>query len=432
MYFSEIYTIAPESLQSWIDQSIQWAKNYPYFCFFNSGKYTNQYGNFGDFLAVDAVELFHHQNTAWNQLNTLKSSWYVGYLSYNLKNYFENVHSAKPNQIDCYDFLFFKPQFLIHFLDDTHLKIETYGENNTQKVWDEIRKTIVKEEEKKALGIGNVKLSSNVNFQAYQEKIVEIKSLISEGEVYELNYCISFDTKVSNIETSHLFKILNRLSPNPYACYFQSPEIAVMSASPERYIRKNGQKIISQPIKGTIARGATEEQDKKNKSLLFNNPKDRAENLMIVDLVRSDMAKVSDIGSVKVDELYGIYSFPQVHQMISSISADLKKNLTIFDAISSTFPMGSMTGAPKISAMNYIDDMEKANRGIFSGSIGWLNPNGDADFNVLIRSFFYDHHTQKLSFYVGSAITIDSDPQQEYEECMLKAKAMLGAIEQLK
>jgi para-aminobenzoate synthetase component 1 len=164
--------------------------------------------------------------------------------------------------------------------------------------------------------------------------------------------------------------------------------------------------------------------DEQNKEELFHSSKDRSENVMVVDLMRNDLSKICKEGTVNVDELYGIYSFPQVHQMISTISGELKKNISFSEIIQATFPMGSMTGAPKKKVMELIEQYEKTKRGIFSGAVGYISPAGDFDFNVVIRSIMYNSMSGYLSFQTGSAVTFYSDPEKEWDECILKAEAM--------
>jgi len=201
-----------------------------------------------------------------------------------------------------------------------------------------------------------------------------------------------------------------------------------MCCSPERFIHKQNHEIISQPIKGTSKRGADPTQDELLKVALKNNQKEQAENVMIVDLVRNDLGKVAIPGTVNVDELCGIYTLKTVHQMISTISATLKENLLFSEIIKASFPMGSMTGAPKIRAMEIIEELEFFSRGLYSGSVGYISPDGNFDFNVVIRSILYNSTTKALLYPAGGAITANSDIAKEFEECLLKAKTMKDAL----
>lgn len=257
--------------------------------------------------------------------------------------------------------------------------------------------------------------------EEYIDKVNEIKELIREGEVYELNFCMNFHAYEVKIDPLELFCRLVKTSPMPFAGLYKLNDQYILSASPERFISYNGKTVFSQPIKGTLSEFSVKNKAEAE-SRLRNSEKEIAENLMIVDLVRNDLNRICKPGSVKVDELFGVYHFPGLYHMISTVSglpSDLHEAL---NCIWSSFPMGSMTGAPKISAMKWIDRMETHARGPFSGSIGYIKPNGSFDFNVLIRSLFYDRKSELLSYSAGSAITIDSDPEHEYEECLLKAE----------
>ena len=218
-----------------------------------------------------------------------------------------------------------------------------------------------------------------------------------------------------------------KISPTPFSTFYKTDDKFLISATPERFIKKTRQTVISQPIKGTIKRDTNTEKDLQLINKLRNDKKELSENVMIVDLVRNDMSKFAKKGSVNVDELFEIYSFPQVHQMISTITAEVDETKNNIDIIKEMFPMGSMTGAPKIRAMKLIEEYEKSMRGLFSGAVGYFEPNGDFDFNVIIRSLFYNSSNNYLSFQVGSAITINSDAENEYQECLIKAKAILLA-----
>lgn len=264
--------------------------------------------------------------------------------------------------------------------------------------------------------------------QQYTETVKQIKNDIRLGEVYELNFCIGFEARGAEIDPYFVFEQLFRLNRAPFSALLKYEDLFLVCGSPERFIRKNQNRLIEQPIKGTAKRGATETEDEQIKSELYNSTKERAENVMIVDLVRNDLSKIAEKGSVHVDELFGIYTFPNVHQMISTVSCSVNEKNSFNDIIAATFPMGSMTGAPKFRAVELINKYENFNRGLYSGAVGRMDKNGDFDFNVVIRSLFYDRKNRYLSIAVGSAITALSDPQQEYEECLLKAASLLKAV----
>ena len=252
---------------------------------------------------------------------------------------------------------------------------------------------------------------------------------ILRGDCYEINFCQEFFAKKTIIDPVATYKKLSAVSPNPFSALYKMNDQWLICASPERFLKKQGTKILSQPIKGTSKRIDNSEKDKLSKDELFNSAKDRSENVMVVDLVRNDLSKLCKEGTVQVDELYGVYSFPQVHQMISTISGELKADISFSTIVKAAFPMGSMTGAPKQRAVTLIEKYEQTKRGIFSGALGYISPEGDFDFNVVIRSIMYNAATAYLSFQTGSGITFYSDPEKEWEECLLKATAIKTVLE---
>ena len=262
----------------------------------------------------------------------------------------------------------------------------------------------------------------------YLRAATAIREDILNGEVYELNLCQEFYAEKVALEPVEVFWRLMQASPAPFAGFVRWHDHFLLCASPERFLAHRDGQLISQPIKGTIRRGTTPETDEQQRQILFNDEKERAENLMIVDLVRNDLARVAQTGTVRVPELFGLYPFRHLWQMISTVAAERHSTVNLEDILRATFPMGSMTGAPKIRAMQLIEHYEASRRGLYSGSIGHVWPNGDFDFNVVIRSLQYRRDTGYLSFQVGSAITYDSDPEREYEECLLKAKALLEVL----
>lgn len=273
-----------------------------------------------------------------------------------------------------------------------------------------------------------VSIKQKVSRSAYIDDIEKIRQHIIEGDVYELNYCTEFYAENAQINPEHVYSRLIEKSPVPFAAFVKHAGKYLMCASPERFITRKGNKVYSQPIKGTSPRGNNDSEDAFYKAQLLGSEKERAENLMIVDLVRNDLAKTAQTGTVKVDELFGIYAFPQVHQMISTVSAEPKSETNNIEIIKEAFPMGSMTGAPKIMAMKLIDRYEQTKRGLYSGAVGYFEPGGNFDFNVVIRSIQYNKEARYLNFEVGSAITYDSVAEEEYNECLLKAKAMMEVL----
>jgi para-aminobenzoate synthetase component 1 len=268
--------------------------------------------------------------------------------------------------------------------------------------------------------------------EEYCAVIEQLRQHILRGDCYEINYCQQFFSANAHIHPVTVYQQLSEVSPNPFSALYRTGDTWLICASPERFLKKQETKILSQPIKGTSIRIPHDQTaDNHSKEALHNSAKDRSENVMVVDLVRNDLARVCEEGTVKVDELYGIYSFPQVHQMISTVSGVLKPGISFTEIIRATFPMGSMTGAPKKRVMELIERYELTKRGIFSGAVGYIAPNDDFDFNVVIRSIMYNAATSYLSFQAGSGITFYSDPEKEWEECLIKAEAMRKALEKL-
>jgi para-aminobenzoate synthetase component 1 len=253
-------------------------------------------------------------------------------------------------------------------------------------------------------------------------------SHIHRGDIYEANFCQEFyaQAKLNSLET--YFK-LNKIAQAPFSTFLKNGDKFLLSSSPERFLKKEGLDITSQPIKGTTKRSEHPEKDEHLKTVLESDPKERSENIMIVDLVRNDLSKIAQKGTVNVTELCQIHSFKQVHHMISTVQAKALPTISPVNIIAATFPMGSMTGAPKISAMKIIEALENTKRGLYSGGVGYFTPNGDFDFNVVIRSILYNASKSYLSFSVGSAITSKSTPENEFEECLVKAKAMRSVLE---
>jgi para-aminobenzoate synthetase component 1 len=382
--------------------------------------------NIGKFELLIAVGVKHELTSkinAFEELKTFKeqykNEWIFGWLTYDLKNQLEKLESKNEDNIGFESMYFFVPQKLIAI--DSNFEIVAGGE---------FLQEILNNEQTETQS-DSVKLEAKVSKEKYIENVNRIRTHIENGDVYELNYCVEFFANKVNIDPASIYNGLKQRSPVPFGCFVKHYKRYVIGASPERFITKIGNKLYSQPIKGTARRLSNKIEDEQQAYQLLHSEKERAENLMIVDLVRNDLARTAETGSVKVDELFGIYSFPQVHQMISTVSSTLNKNENPIDAIKHAFPMGSMTGAPKIMAMKLIEQYEETKRGLYSGAIGYFGPNGDFDFNVVIRSIQYNKQTQYLNFEVGGAITYDSVAEDEYEECLLKSKAMkevLGGV----
>jgi len=349
--------------------------------------------------------------------------WVFGSLSYDLKNGLEDLQSNHSDKIQFPDLHFFLPEYLFIYKDN---KLAIYKHTSVSEFDLSILKSpIIPSGIAFSGGITN-----KVSKKKYINNVNLIKEHIQRGDIYEMNYCQEFYAEKTNLNPFETFTRLNSISKAPFSCYYKVGDKYLLSASPERYIKKVGSKIISQPIKGTRKRGKDLEEDECLKIELYEDQKERSENVMIVDLVRNDLSKIAMKNSVKVAELFGIYTFDQVHQMISTISCEVDGQTSLKEILEATFPMGSMTGAPKISAMQLIEKFETSQRGLYSGAVGYINPQGDFDFNVVIRSIQYNALNKYLSFMVGGAITIGSDAELEYQECLVKAKALFEVLEQ--
>ncbi|KAA9356833.1 anthranilate synthase component I family protein [Larkinella humicola] len=351
----------------------------------------------------------------------------IGYFGYDLKNRIEPLVSRHENTLCFPEIYFFQPLHLIDF-DDDQLTVRSW--ENPDAVIDAILADSTKTSPNTPKNKWSNPVKSRVSPDEYRQTVRQIQQDILDGTVYELNYCIEFFLENTEIDPLTVYSDLTKRSPMPFSHFQRIRNQYVIGASPERFLKKEGNRLISQPIKGTIRRGTTPDEDAQLRQQLRSSEKEQAENLMIVDLVRNDLARSAETGSVRVDELFGIYPFQQLFQMISTVSATILNDLPFTEAIRNAFPMGSMTGAPKVRAMELIDQYEASRRGLYSGAAGFITPDGDFDFNVMIRSIFYNAETGTVSFSVGSAITYDADPQQEYEECLLKAEAMRAVFQE--
>lgn len=356
-----------------------------------------------------------------------KKGWLFGYITYDLKNEIEQLSSNNSDKLGFPLLHFFSPKIVLEI--EEHFVTAFYDDEfTTDKEVYEIL-DICFDKTKKEVETKTIKLQSKITKEEYIQSVEQLKEHIHKGDIYEINFCQEFFAENAIINTVDIYNKLNTISSAPFSAYCKFGIHYLMCSSPERFIQKRANKLTSQPIKGTIKRSDIIKEDDQLKNDLQNNIKERSENIMIVDLVRNDLSRIAKKGSVTVDELCKIYSFKQVHQMISTISCEIKKNISFTDILRSMFPMGSMTGAPKISAMNLIEKNESTKRGLYSGAVGYITPDGDFDFNVVIRSILYNSENKYVSFMVGSAITDKSLAEKEYEECLLKAKAMFEVLQ---
>ena len=427
MRVSEFYTIDNPSLFK--EQLLYWAQQFREVAFLDSNNYPQAYSSYDCLLAVDAFTLLQTDyDNAFEDLKQYQQTtkdWLFGYLSYDLKNDSERLQSNNFDGLDFPDLFFFQPKkiFLLkgNQLETRYLHL---CDDELQEDYQDIT-TIVPQQ---STASDSVVVQARIDQKKYLEQVQKMQEYIHKGDIYEANFCMEFYAENATIQPLEKFQKLNAISQPPFAVFLKNNQQYLLSATPERYLRKEGEDLISQPIKGTAKRYEDPVADEKAKDDLASNPKERAENIMITDLVRNDLSRTAQKGSVQVEELCGIYSFMQVHQMISTITSKMDEKYSVIDVLRLTFPMGSMTGAPKISAMKIIEELEATKRGLYSGAVGYFTPEGDFDFNVVIRSILYNQKKQYLSFSVGSAITALSVPEQEYEECLLKAKAMKSVL----
>ena len=404
-----------------------WSQKFDAISWLDSNHYNQKYSSLDAVLAVDEfTSIKTDYLNAFKQLKEYQSitnDYLFGYLSYDLKNDVEQLGSLNFDGLGFADLYFFQPQRIIfikgNIVEFSYLKmIDDQIDNDFNQIsstQNNIDKKISEQE---------LKIKLRIHKDEYYQKVNTILDHIHRGDIYEANFCQEFYAENATINPVKTYLHLNTISEPPFATFFKNEDHYLLSASPERYIKKEGQKLISQPIKGTAKRFISKVDDEQIAFDLSRDEKERSENIMIVDLVRNDLAKTAIRGSVKVEELCKVYSFKQVHQLISTVVSKVESNTNSVDIIKETFPMGSMTGAPKISAMNIIEAQEETKRGLYSGAVGYFSPNGDFDFNVVIRSILYNKKNNYVSFSVGGAITSKSTPEQEYEECLLKAKAM--------
>ncbi|HRO75682.1 MAG TPA: anthranilate synthase component I family protein [Crocinitomicaceae bacterium] len=351
------------------------------------------------------------------------NSYKVIALSYDLKNSIESkLTSENQDFIHFPDVVCWQPELVIDIHEN---EFQILDGNPTEKQLSEIQE-FINETQTANEKLPHLSFRPHSDKQAYITAVTEVLREIQYGNSYEVNFCQSFVAEnVPEFASTTLIQKLYELTKAPFSAYLKVDEFELFCGSPERFLKKAGTKLISQPIKGTVKRGQTQAEDEQLKQHLKQSQKEQSENVMIVDLVRNDLSIVAQKGSVNVEELAEIHSFNTVHHLISKIACELKENATFTDILKATFPMGSMTGAPKISTMNIIERLENFKRGIYSGSVGYITPNGDFDLNVVIRSLIKNNQTQTMSCSVGGAITIQSDIEKEYEECLVKVGKIL-------
>jgi para-aminobenzoate synthetase component 1 len=411
------YSFRKEELQTIKNKMLNWLRPFSIFSCLDNNQYSHGPNRFEMIAGAGSAGFF-------NSVDAFENDWLFGHLAYDYKNNIEtSLSSRHEDKIGFQDSFYFRPQVVVFIpfgLYELHVATLHDEASVVLKQILEISSEIISESNDS----NKVQWQYRFDQENYIECVEQIRSHIEEGDCYEMNFCTEAFAENQQIDPWHTFHKLNTLNPSPFAALYRNEDAWLMCASPERFLYKDQNAILSQPIKGTARRSNDADQDELLKQALYQNPKERAENVMIVDLVRNDLARSCKVGSVSVSELFGVYSFPQVHQLISTITGEVKSDITNQQILEYAFPMGSMTGAPKMMVMQLVEEYEQSRRGLYSGAVGYVTPQGDFDFNVVIRSLLYNAWTQYLSYQTGGAITYDSDPQLEWEEVRLKAKAM--------
>ncbi len=406
-----------ENVEVFKRRMLNWADRFNIFCLLDNCGYDKNLPAFDFLLAVGSRREYKVEK-GLGGLDTFlqeQNDWVFAHMNYEML-----ASTPVENSIGFCKGYFFSPITLLR-IKAKILQIETH-EESVEDIYQSILNTDLSTKEKFQFTYQSKSAPAK---EDYLKKIIAVKEHIQKGDCYELNYCNHYFFHNAALNPVKCYERLVKISPSPFSSLYKNEGSYCICSSPERYIKKTESQIISQPIKGTSKRNLQDSvADEATKAYLLQSEKERSENVMVVDLVRNDLSRICKPGSVQVAELFGIYSFPTVHQMISTVEGKLKADSSFSQILSATFPMGSMTGAPKKRVMELIEKYEEEPRGLFSGSIGYIDPGGDFDFNVVIRSIFYNETKQIVSYAAGGGITINSDPEKEWEESLLKMKAV--------
>ena len=384
-----------------------------FFALYTSQGYASKWGEYELLFAWGAKAIF--ETTALKN-GALESGWRFGFLGYELRHEFERLSKGNPAIGQWPEAQFFEPE-VVGTLDRAGT-LTVYADEP-----EDVLALVLASEKSRKAGNTTLDFQPVETRESYLEAVRKLQEHIQRGDIYEVNYCTAFKAEYESLDSAQLFRQMTQATKAPFSAFVKMDQLELLCTSPERYILKKGDQLWSQPIKGTNRRLA--ENNHVQERLLVADEKERAENVMIVDLVRNDLSRVAAKGTVQVEELFGVYPFKNVNQMISTVTCKTRAETSNWEIIKATFPMGSMTGAPKISAMELAERYEKTERGIYSGALGYIMPNGDFDFNVVIRSIALDAKQGVASAHVGGAITLLSIPEREYEECLLKAESLL-------
>ena len=403
------------------------------------------------FIGFNPFKIIKYKNTKENPLDNLRNELNkykvennthlpfiggaVGYLSYDLGNYIERLPRTAKDDTNVYDLYFGLYNLVIvvdHLENKTYIATPNLNIEKEEKLIIDIENKIKKAEingieeicyEEK--NVEPIKLNSNFTKANFENSVRKVQDYIRQGDIYQANLTQRFNGKTT-LSSYELYRDLRKVSPAPFGALLNFEHSKILSNSPERFIKCIDNKVETRPIKGTRPRGKTIEEDLRLQDELRNSEKDRAELLMIVDLERNDIGRVSKIGSVKVPELFVIEPYANVNHLVATVEGRLKDNLDCIDVIKATFPGGSITGAPKIRAMEIIDELEPTQRNVYTGSIGYIGFNGDMDLNIAIRTII--KQGENVYFQVGGGMTWDSNPEDEYQETLDKAKSIMKAL----
>lgn len=403
------------------------------------------------FIGFNPFKVLKYKNTKENPLDNLQKELNkykvennsklpfiggaVGYLSYDLGNYLEKLPRKAKDDTNVYDLYFGLYDLVIvidHLEDKTYLATPNLNEEKEKEVIVSVENKIKNAEingidsicyEEKE--VEPIKLNSNFTKAKFEDSVRKVQDYIRKGDIYQANLTQRFNGKTS-LSSYELYRDLRKFSPAPFGALLNFEESKILSNSPERFIKCINNKIETRPIKGTRPRGNDPKEDLRLQNELRNSEKDRAELLMIVDLERNDIGRVSKIGSVKVPELFVIEPYANVNHLVATVEGELKEGSDSIDVIKSTFPGGSITGAPKIRSMEIIDELEPTQRNVYTGSIGYIGFNGDMDLNIAIRTII--KQGEDVYFQVGGGMTWDSKPEEEYQETLDKAQSIMKAL----
>ncbi len=406
----------------------QWATTHNICCILDGRAGADPGYAFPNLIAVGCTRSFELlPGRSLNELDDFLLPTEMGYVvqvGYGLKDYVEKLRSRHTDPIGFPALFVFEPTVLIRFIEGGKIRIQA---PDPLQVWHQIlsinSRLPVKE-------IPTVSFYPRCTKEEYLDQLSKVHAHIARGDCYELNYCQEYYAEGVAIDPVVVYEKLRSVVEAPFTCLYRNGNRWLIGASPERFLKRTGDRLESRPMKGTAPRHPDPQKDQQLATELLNSVKDRSENIMVVDLVRNDLSRVAMRGSVVVDSLCQLHSFPQVHQLVSTVIARVTPEVGLRQIIEACFPMGSMTGAPKIRVMELTDAYEASARGLYSGSIGFVEPNGDFDFNVVIRSMQYHSSKGYLSFHVGSGITASSDPKKEWEECGWKTAGIRQVFNQ--